>query len=765
MATASLFSLLTCTPALACASDALEVSTSSASNTACEHWKGRVCHGGHTLSDQDYHDALETFVGLDDTQKTAYGDTYLAILKWHLPQTTNTPERLMNLAKDLFLLDAFDDATLAGNAFAAHPERNSLYKTKPLDCAFTMAVALQIPEAAALYSLALTLTPQDFTLTNFRNAALAFGGLRQVENGLKNYRQMMARIPHSDLKAEDFISAAGCFIASGRFEEAKTYLGNYFVKEENAPHPMAYRLSATIATHEDHIERACEYWLMAIGGGSPMHYADYANAASCFTKIGNMPRAALLWQKALNAKDFSPSYDAYVSACDAFTQVRDFSNALTCANAFMAHRATVHPSKRLKNDLKLAATLYSKNGLLTKSIPIWDHILNNDPLSLSTEDKLRIACDFFDGNALERALQIFRSVPPKELDKYKDRPAIMERIQIIKIHMISATASSDPVAPASSSHKARLSKDRTKAILGRSTPSSSATLGELKLTLGRNIVARVESTLAKMHDAPSETLKELRASVGVHQQSARELLARLSDESVPHQTISESVSSSSSSSSSSSMPSSSSSAPTNPLFELQRLGGEIERLEHLYTREKTAFERAAAKARLKEMVAVSASENPEDFSWSSAPSSSHHTRAPKIKTRGTPRPGPSRTPKSEPSQSAHVSSSSTPDPEPMAPALSWRITPTAQKQLKELQKVPGFYKKLSEFRQELEEEPWGRRGHTANHASGRAKQLSGSDRTIFSRRLAKGERFFYRVEKDPQDRVAITILGLKGHDL
>ncbi|MCA0369560.1 MAG: tetratricopeptide repeat protein, partial [Proteobacteria bacterium] len=331
-------SLVITAPLLACESDELTASSASTSTNARDLWQERLLRAVHTMTPQDYHDALQAFIDLDANQKTFYKDTYTRLMKWHLAHTQSTPERLLQLAQDCLHLGHTEGLARASFAYATHPNRSSTYKTMPLQSAFAMQAAMHKPEASALYSLALTLRPQDFTLQDYRYATQIFGQLRQKELGLKTYKEMIARIPHQDLAAEDFISAAGCFIAAGSTDVAKTYLTYYFDKEKNIPAPIAYRLCATIATHEGNTERACEYWQMALGKHSPMHFADYANAASCFVKGGNPSKAALLWKKALSAPDFTPDYTSYFFACDVYAQVKDYESALECVEAFMKLR-------------------------------------------------------------------------------------------------------------------------------------------------------------------------------------------------------------------------------------------------------------------------------------------------------------------------------------------------------------------------------------------------------------------------------------------
>ncbi|MBA4117513.1 MAG: hypothetical protein C0514_01265 [Candidatus Puniceispirillum sp.] len=701
-----------------------------------------------------HEDALRIFGALKRNDKLIYRDTYASVMRWHLKDEKTTPYTLLSIMDEFREFGFKDDVHTASQLYVNHPNKGPVDMAYPFKAAFAYDIAGQKQKASILFTLGLKQPSQDVTVRDVRKAALHFMGAKRYEKGLETYRQMFASFPHEHSGPADFLNAASCATRHEDYESASDFLTSYFEREMGSPLPLAYRLRATCATHSQDFETAKEYWLLAIKGDVNMFFCDYANAAGTFTELGDHDLAATYWKKALSAGDTEPDYDSYASACLAAFQVCDYETALVAADGMLARRGGEHFSQDKTDDLCLAAMAYSHNQRYDKSLNLWARIAAQKPLDETAY--LWSGNDLYALGDYVGASDAFSHLSNEKIGQHASKDSFIETL--VFCHLAAGkNAQAQQILTRfrgkgpSAMRVTQGSKNQSRSPKNAQEISQpQRNLRAMKVVIGTSMLAQMDETIARLKSDSHETLVNIEQKMRACQELAKPLLAQLNDAtSQDHPPVSQDSSTSSSSSSSTRQ-------EPSPFEEIQKLAREVDALGQQYKKAKSTLDRLAAKESRKQMIAQAIKEEPTLF-YPSAPlpePKAQPQKRHKKKTRG----------KADTAKKGASTSSSASTPAVNASKVEWRLTPTAQKHLSDLRSVPGFQGKFEAFRREIEMEPWGRRGNALTHASGRAKLLKGYD-NVFSRRFSKGDRFFYRVERQEGARPVVTILGLMGHDL
>lgn len=752
--------------------------------------------GQTTCSKEDHSfndDAVITFFFLSTPEKRRLAPHFTGVLRWTgVRAEEQSPQTLLMAMDCLALLGHEEDAHKASYRFAAHSEALQGSLNYPLLAGAAYLLLEKNDVAATLYEMALLKTPQDFSIPSLKNASYAFDKERRLDLSIKITKMLLDPEAYglmhkkADLIPSDYLDAAGCYMAAQNFDGAFELLQYYFANETGEITPDAYRLMAHCYTHLDDYLAACEHWQIILNKKQLKHASDYINAATAFSQIGAYERASQLLRRALEIAPELGGYHVCVQACEILTMAKDYESALTTVHQYMRARASVPPQERTKTDLVNAALIYRQNHLYEESGKIWDILSldkhqNHQQMCLSAiNDHLqtgnfRKASDAFlrlthaemnDAVKKDPALLTTAIVCHQSADRQRDVEELITRHRD-KLTIIPLTSKSDTTrAPSPSARKGKKTS-----TLNKSPSSRPELVKDLRASYAATLLAKMNDTFRKVGKHNHEALDALYQEMQHLNDRASHLLSVIQGRTAPS---SETPSVSSSSSSSSSASSSSSSSSTHvtpavevspsedPLTTLQRLSTRMAELKSSYGRAKDKLDQQTAKEVKKAWLQKSLTENA--FVWNPAAYQSSDKRAKVKKGRAKPAKPRSVSPAQHSSSSSSISSSSSHASTPSMTRVEWRITPTAQKHMASLRSVRGFQDKFDEFRHEIEMEPWGRRGHTDIHASGRAKHLKGHD-NVFSRRFAKGERFFYRVELAQDGRVIVTILGLMKHDL
>ncbi|MBA4117512.1 MAG: hypothetical protein C0514_01260 [Candidatus Puniceispirillum sp.] len=697
-----------------------------------------------------YGNALKVFFSLNQHEKFMYRETYSNLMRWHLRDSQTTPDTLLTLMDEFRAFGFEDDVRAASQLYVWHPDKSATDKAHLFKAARAHEIAQMADQASILYSLAIRQPSQNVTPSKMREAALHFMSTHNAEKGLETYKKMFSTFSHDRLTPTDFLNAAGCAARVRDNKSTSDLLAAYFDHEMGPPLPLAYRLRATAASRAGDVETAKEYWLLAMKSGVKMFFADYANAAQTFKSLGDVELAATYWKKALNAQDAAPDYLSYHAACTVFLKVCDYENARVAADGMLASRATVPLPEGTVDDLILAAMVYSHNSDFEKSIALWEKIISLKPKDETAY--LWAGVDLYRAGEHTRASDTFCKLSDKKIKEHCQKKDLMEIMGYC--HLMAGRQAEarnillhahESSAPSKAGRKAKASRGTTKKVQkGGRRPKD---LSTLKVAICAASVEKMQDMLSHLNRGAHGTLVDIEKQMVMHKEQAEALLAQMHAEAshtLPASPLSgeESLTDQS--------------QPPLPFTEIQRLAREVESLSHLYKKEKSSIDHLAFKEYRQRVIAQATEEESVAFYPAQA---SSNTKAPapkreKRKTRGKASPT-KKCASNASSASAHAVNTS---------KVEWRLTPTAQKHLSDLRSVPGFQGKFETFRQEIEMEPWGRRGNALTHASGRAKLLNGYD-NVFSRRFSKGDRFFYRVERQEDGRVVVTILGLMGHDL
>ena len=312
-------------------------------------------------------------------------------------------------------------------------------------------------------------------------------------------------------------------------------------------------------------------------------------------------------------------------------------------------------------------------------------------------------------------------------------------------------------------------------------------MATLRQTLVQQTHEALRASVREILTGDRNLSQELRAQVKEISQRAEELTKRVKGSSVPSHSVSgksQTLSSaSSSSSSSSSSTASERDVGQDPLFQLQRLRDELTTLKVRFQRDREAAQLASRKKLMREELQIALQEEPGVFEGLSGPSLKMTVRqnakdildvqSAKKKKRAARRAASSANPSSS-SSAASSSGPSTSTPVVVAPRgvsssvrshdVTFFMTSLAKKHLAVLKRMPGYEDKFDDFVEEVERNPWARKGHGEFFVGAHTKLLKGYD-NVFSKRFASKERFLYRVEKGPDGKVCVTILSLLKHDL
>lgn len=735
------------------------------------------------------HYAIIAYYYLTENEKITYGPRFLDVMRWVLEHDTNPALQAVLMSMDSFLfLKQSQDADKASQIFVTHPAASCLYENYPLLSATAYLLQDQLEMAQPLYASTLATRPLKYELSSLINASLAFyeGGqtdlLLETTNRIMNPEAYGYTHTKQDLTPQDYLRAIGCYMMVEDYKHAFECLTFYFSLEENEIDPDAYRYMANYHTHLDNYAEACEYWQISIDRKILKHPSDYLNASSAFNQIQEYERAAQLLRYAIKHFQIPDNGHLLMQSCHLLMRTKDYKNALAIARQYMALRPSITPKERPHDDLLSISAAYRLNYLYEESAALWD-------MAIQGNERTPAACldaadDHFKSGNFHKASNAFLRLTPKEFEKIcKEKPQYLKIALIAhlgakrdkeaqKIIRKYAAQLTTPQKGLKSSLAAQTTqtpstprKGRIRASQSSQTPQMQTLVNNVKIAHVQQLIGAINETTRTIIQDKSTALEPLREEISKLVERSKELQSILEGR-VP---VSVDMSAPSSASSSSAASSSASDAarlalPRDPLIELQRLKTHISVLADDFKRQKDALSQAEAKEIRKRWIESSLAS--PSMIWepplTTGPLKRKKVGKGKTQTASTSASSSASTHFIAPSSTSGAASSSTVPSH--TPHIEWRITPSAKKEWQDLKSVRGFQDKFAAFRHEIEMEPWGRRGHTDIHASGRAKRLKGHD-NVFSRRFAKGERFFYHVELTDTGQVIVTILGLMKHDL
>ncbi|MBA4117519.1 MAG: hypothetical protein C0514_01295 [Candidatus Puniceispirillum sp.] len=721
--------------------------------------------------------ACYAFHDLSTDEKFAYKDIYLKIMLWFLEHDPDLSwDNCLYIMDSLVSFELHEPAKEAARKYATHKDVASSYKMASIRAATAYCLLGDLVRSSTLFKLSFELHPDGFTKSSLCDAACVFHVQKNYELMEKSVRMLLEKkdgvYKFDNLTQQDFLQCAHFFATNRSYGDVHKALDEYFMRETQTPDAYAYTLMADCHNNAGNPERACEYWDMAIQGGADLLLIDCINAANSFSGIKNYHRARTLVNRAMAFPEAAEDFTALTQASNLYYFCGDFQEAEKIVEQALALRSQAPNHDALTFALLDAASICTRTSHRGRAEEILKEILDDKRTSktyllqaglISYKNQYTsLASDFFakaiggkEGLTGKDKAQLPRMLLCHLDAKREDRARELWRMygDTLSTLLSFQTAKSSNAAKG----KPQRVSENSRAQKGRSAlPIRVA--ATLRTHIIKETIDEIRTTAQCVADAPWKQL-----------QGAKEEILSLLEKAEILYTQSQEASSPPTSRAPSSPPKSDSSekqkefakqgGPGNFLPALQNIKEHIEALKKSFDRQKHALKQEDDKARKRAWMRDTLSE--ESFIYDTP--MEDEPRAEKEKTikerkpraRTSSKGSPPRTPRAQSVSSA---------PAPAQTLVTWRITPTAMKHMEALQGVPGFQTKFREFRHEIDMEPWGRRGHAANHASGRAKLLKGHD-NVFSRRFARGERFFYRVERQDDGRVIVTILGLMKHDL
>ncbi|MCA0369558.1 MAG: tetratricopeptide repeat protein [Proteobacteria bacterium] len=721
--------------------------------------------------------ACYAFHDLSIDEKFAYKDLYLKIMLWFLEQDQELSwDNCLYIMDSLVSFELRELAIKAAQKYAAHKDVASSYKMASIRAATAYCLLGDLERSSTLLKLSFALHPDGFTKSSLCDAACVFHVLKNYEMMEKSLRMLLEKkdgvYKFDNLTQQDFLQCAHFFATTRSYDDVHKALDEYFMRETQTPDAYAYTLMADCYNNARNAERACEYWDLAIQGGADLLLIDCINAANSFSNIKNYHRARTLVNRAM----------AFPEAAEDFTALTQASNLYYFCGDFLEAEKTIEQALTLRNKapnhdtltfaLLDAATICARTSHRERAEEILKEILNDKRTSKAhllpaglisyNNQYTSLASDFFakiiggkGGLTGKDKAQLPRMLLCHLDAKREDRARELWRMHGDTLSTLLSFQTAKPSNTANGKHQKAPANSRTQK--GRSAlPMRVA--ATLRAHIINETIDEIRTATQCVADSPWPQLQGAKEEILSLLEKAEILYAQSQEASSPPTSRAPS-SPPQKGSSEKRKESAKQGGPGNFLPALQNIKEHIEALKKSFDRQKHALKQEDDKARKRTWMRDTLSEESfiYDTPMEDEPRAEKEktTKERKPKARSPSKGSPPRTPRAQSVSSA---------PAPAQALVTWRITPTAMKHMEALQSVPGFQTKFREFRHEIDMEPWGRRGHTANHASGRAKLLKGHD-NVFSRRFARGERFFYRVERQDDGRVIVTILGLMKHDL
>lgn len=734
------------------------------------------------------HHAIFAYSHLCRSDQIAYDPRFLEIMRWVLDNDANPPALPVLLATECFLfLNQLEDAKRASALFVAHPEASGLHGKYPMLCATAYTLHGKKAMAQSLHASHLATNPKEYTLTSLVNASRAcdannIGLWLDVTKRILNPELYGHTHRKQDLKSEVYLEAVECYMEARDYKNALTYLNTYFSFDGNEIDPIAYLHMANCHTNLGNYQDACEYWQIVIDKKLTTVGDYYIYASFAFDKIQEYERASQLVRYTM--QHFGIPNHAYLllQSCRTLLKTKDFKEALTLARQYMAFRPSLAPDELPNSDLVQIANVYRMNRLYEESAKLLD--IMSLASNRSTSTCLGAADDHLRSGNFQKASDAFLRLTPKEFESIcKEKPqyvknALMahagakrqkEAQKIINkypTHFTGLSKVSGLRLAVRTSHTSKAPrKGKGHASQSSHTAPTQDIVRDLKISYAQQLIDGIQIDIKNARQDQTESLDTLRHSILALAHQSTDLMKMIEgDVAVTEDVLAPSNGPSSSGAASSSTSDAARHMPSaDPLIALQRLKTRISDLTDEFKRQKDALMHAQKKEIRKAWIESSLAS--PAMVWEPTLTTDTPTRQKVAKTKM--KPASTSAASSAPTQFVASSSSSAASSSTVSaktPRIEWHITASAKKEEKILMRVPGFKAKFDEFRREIASEPWGRRGHADTHASGRAKRLMGHD-NVFSRRFARGERFFYSVDFAEDGRVIITILGLMKHDL